>query len=83
MHGIKNNQHIAQIVAKTGPLHFTYCFMLEAGKDGRRDSALPASYFYPCGYEQRGMSPDCWQMPESYAVHHWAGSWLKPEGFER
>jgi mannosyltransferase OCH1-like enzyme len=80
---IKHNQNIAQIIVKTGPLHFTRCFLFEANKENNRDIALPASYFYPCGYEQRGMSNAIWQMPESYAVHHWAGSWLKPEGFER
>lgn len=80
---IKNNQHIPQIIAKTGPIHFTRCFLIEADKNGNRDIALPAGYFYPCGYEQKGMQRSVWERPESYAVHHWAGSWLKPEGFER
>ncbi len=78
---IKNNQHIAQIVVKTGPIHFTKTFLSLAGKTGLRDIAFPASYFYPCGYEQRGMPKDEWVANESYAVHHWAGSWLKPEAF--
>ncbi len=80
---IKNNQHINQIVVKTGPIHFTKTFLGMAGKTGLRDIALPASYFYPCGYEQKGTQRDLWCKAESAAVHHWAGSWLKPEAFVR
>ncbi len=78
---IKDNQHIKQIVVKTGPIHFTKIFTHLAGKTGFRDIALPASYLYPCGYEQRGHPKQEWCKSESYAVHHWAGSWLKPEAF--
>lgn len=80
---IKYNQHIKQIIVKTGPLHFTKVFAHLAGKTGLRDIAFPASYFYPCGYEQRGTNKKLWCKSESYAVHHWAGSWLKPEAFVR
>lgn len=80
---IKYNQDIPQIILKTGPLHFTRCFALEANKNALRNIALPAGYFYPCGYEQKGSHRSVWERPESYAVHHWAGSWLKPEGFEQ
>lgn len=78
---IKNNQHITQIIAKTGPIHFTRVFLELAGKTGFTDIALPASYVYPCNYEQKGKPKEEWCKPESFAVHHWAGSWLKPEGF--
>ncbi len=78
---IKNNQHIQQIVVKTGPIHFTKTFLSLVGKTGMRDVALPTSYFYPCAYEQRGMPKQEWVKNESCAVHHWAGSWLKPEAF--
>lgn len=80
---IKHNQHIKQIVVKTGPIHFTKNFLAVAGKSNLRDVALPATYFYPCGYEQRGTERELWCKAESYAVHHWAGSWLKPEAFVR
>jgi mannosyltransferase OCH1-like enzyme len=79
--GIKDNQHIAQIIVKTGPIHFTKTFLALAGKTNLRDIALPSSFFYPCGYEQRGTAREIWCKTESYAVHHWAGSWLKPEAF--
>ncbi len=80
---IKHNQAIKQIVVKTGPIHFTKVFAYFAGKTGLRDVALPAGYFYPCGYEQRGTPKNEWCKKESSAVHHWAGSWLKPEAFVR
>ncbi len=80
---IKHNQHIKQIIMKTGPLHFTKMFIQIAGKAELRDIAFPASYFYPCGYEERGTQKDLWCKTESSAVHHWAGSWLKPEAFVR
>ncbi len=80
---IKHNQDIQQIIVKTGPIHFTKVFAHFAGKTGLRDVALPSSYFYPCGYEQRGTPKQEWCKAESFAVHHWAGSWLKKEAFVR
>ena len=80
---IKYNQDIKQIIVKTGPIHFTKMFITLAGKTGLRDVALPTSYLYPCAYEQRGLSKEEWVKNESFAVHHWAGSWLKPEAFVR
>lgn len=83
--GIKNNQHIPQVVIKTGPLHFTVS-LLNSINDGEGEfinQVFPASYFYPCSYEQRGMAQEVWRKPESYAIHHWAGSWLKPEGWAK
>ena len=81
--GIKDNQHIPQIVIKTGPIHFTRSFFNVVGTTSTHDIALPASYFYPCSYEQKGLPASVWQKPESYAIHHWAGSWLKPEAYEK
>lgn len=81
---IKHDRHKQQIILKTGPIHFTKSFLAQAG--GHKDLidiALPASYFYPCGYEQKGWERDKWLRPESFAVHHWAGSWLKPEATKR
>lgn len=80
---IKGNQSIYQIVLKTGPIHFTRQFMDQANKYDFIDVALPASYFYPCDYEQRGQHKSVWYKPEAFAVHHWASSWLKPEAMRR
>lgn len=79
---LKKNAEVRQIIVRTGPIHFTKSFIAVAGKTpGLRDIALPATYFYPCGYDQRGMKRENWIKDEAYAVHHWAGSWLEPQAF--
>lgn len=78
---IRDNKDIKQIIVKTGPIHFTRCFLMTACQGGNKDIAFPASYFYPCDYEQKGLPANQWLKPESFAVHHWAGSWLKQEAF--
>lgn len=78
---IKHNQHIPQIIAKTGPLFFTREFCKLAGRAELKDIAFPASYFYPRGYEERHKPKSMWCKTESFATHHWAGSWLEPSGF--
>ena len=72
---------VKPIILRTGPLFFTKVFIKYAGGFGLHDIALPASYFYPCGYEQKGEVYENWITPESLAVHHWAGSWLSKEAF--
>ncbi len=64
------------IVARTGPLFFTRIFWHYPDDNTTLNVALPASYLYPMGYNQRGTPATVWQKPESFAVHHWAGSWL-------
>jgi len=78
---IKHNRHIPQIVAKTGPIFFTHEFYKIAGRTGLKDIAFPSSYFYPRGYEERYKPKNLWCKTESFATHHWAGSWLEPSGF--
>lgn len=81
---LRHSRHMQVIVARTGPLFFSRVFHAYAGKHGLRDIALPPTYFYPCGYEQKTLfsQPDLgqaiWEKPESFAVHLWAGSWLHP-----
>lgn len=69
------------IVDQTGPIHFTRSCLATVLKGDYKNIILPASYLYPCGYEQRGMPQKEWIKNESLAVHYWEGSWLKPEGF--
>ncbi len=78
---IAHNQHEKQIVCKTGPIYFTKMFFKSAVHNRLINVAFPASYFYPRGYEQKITDRAIWLQPESYGVHHWAGSWLKPAGF--
>lgn len=78
---IKHNRHIPQIIAKTGPIFFTREFCKTAGRNQLKDIAFPSSYFYPRGYEERHKPKSLWCKNESFATHHWAGSWLEPSGF--
>jgi mannosyltransferase OCH1-like enzyme len=77
--GIRHN-NTRQIILRTGPIHCTKVFHRYAGQ-GMLDIALPASYFYPCDFLQKGLPASSWQRPESFAIHHWEASWTKPEGF--
>lgn len=77
---LRENAHVSQIIAKTGPLYFTQVFC-NIAHNFSRCVALPASYFYPRGYNQTYEDRPLWVRPESFAVHHWGGSWLKPEAF--
>ncbi len=77
-----------QIVVRTGPIHFTKSFVMVTGTTGLAVTkllavVLPASYFYPCAYGQAGRPRSEWIRPESFAVHHWAGSWLKKDGWQK
>ena len=81
--GIKHNQHIPMIVVQTGPIHFTRSMLKAADKDGNIDIAFPSTYFYPKGCTQKEEPASVWLKPESLAVHHWAESWIKPEGMVR
>jgi mannosyltransferase OCH1-like enzyme len=76
----KQLQKSLQIIVRTGPIYFTQIFCTFAPKFSDT-LALPASYFYPRGYTQSIDDKNIWQKRVSFAVHHWAGSWLKKEGF--
>lgn len=78
---LKDDRHLTQIVDKTGPIHFTRSFCAVAPSLTTPVVALPASYFYPRAYDQSFEQRALWLKEESFAVHHWAGSWLKKEGF--
>jgi mannosyltransferase OCH1-like enzyme len=69
------------IVVRTGPIHFTHVCLRNLANIPGRNIVLPSDYFYPCGYEERLGDPSRWRKPISYAVHHWAGSWLTQDAF--
>ncbi len=66
----------AAIVMRTGPLMMTACLMHHIADAPGCNIVFPASYFYPMGYTQQNLAESAWRQPESYAVHHWEGSWL-------
>ncbi len=78
--GIAKNQDKKHIVTRTGPLYFTASLISTIRNASGINIILPASYLYPCSYEQRGTKKDLWCKPESFAVHHWEGSWLGEKG---
>jgi len=73
---VKDDWHHKGAPKKTGPVHFTKSFYRTAGKDGSIDIALPASYAYPLGCQEKDMQYDKWLEEGAYAIHHWAKSWM-------
>jgi mannosyltransferase OCH1-like enzyme len=71
------------IVAKTGPLLFSDIIMKHAGKNSNKDIIFPASFFYPIDKKIKDKAKIKKTIqPETFAIHHWAGSWiLKEEAF--
>ena len=70
-------QHEKDIVLKTGPVLLTNLFFKLFETGDNNTIALPASYFYPVGKDmkERRSIERCIQ-PETYGIHHWAGSWI-------
>ena len=68
------------IVKRTGALVFTQEFLAHANIHGTHDIALPALYFYPIDKQtkERMVIESCLR-PYTYAIHHWAGSWILKE----
>jgi len=79
---IKDDWHYNGAPKKSGPVHFSKSFLATAGKDNSKDIALPAHYLYPLGCrdkiseERREGEYRMWVNNGSYAVHHWAKSWM-------
>ena len=73
---IKDDWHCHGAPTKTGPVHFTKSFFIMAGKNGSKDLALPSLYFYPLGCLEHECSYEKWLSQGSYAIHHWAKSWM-------
>ena len=73
---IQDDWHHQGAPKKSGPVHFSKSFIATAGKDGRKDIAFPAFYFYPQGSTERVLKYDEWISNGAYAIHHWAKSWM-------
>lgn len=64
-------------IIKTGPILLTNLFIELYNTLPGVNCALPATYFYPCGFTQNSADKSLWIKPESYGVHHWQASWIK------
>lgn len=73
---IKDDWHLKGAPKKTGPVHFTKSFHAMAGKNGNKDIAFPAFYFYPLGCRQTVDNRVEWIKKGAFAVHWWAKSWM-------
>ncbi len=76
---IRDDWHKKGVPQRTGPIHFTKSFYITAGKNGAKDIAFPAHYFYPLGSTRVELRKTEWIRRGSYAVHHWAKTWNKPQ----
>ena len=73
---IKYDWHHKGAPKKTGPVHFTKSFYAVAGKNGSKDIAFPAFYFYPLGCSETIDNRVTWVHRGAFAVHWWAKSWM-------
>lgn len=70
------------IFDRSGPFYFTKCFMQATNDHTEGVVVLPASYLYPFppilnrANRTQGVV-STWVMPESFAIHYWAASWLQ------
>lgn len=81
LHNLQNQKNIAQIITKTGPIYVTRVFCALALQQSDIVCAFPPTFFYPCGYTHNLADRNSWIKSESYAIHHWAGSWLSKDAF--
>ena len=73
------------IMLRTGPMHFTQCFMDLIQQCNGTAIALPVSYFYPIPNTERGCrsleQAANWVKPETFTIHYWACTWQRPSAF--
>lgn len=77
MCGIHAFNSTMDVFHTTGSYYFTKCFLKEVNEDTDGVVAFPAKFFYPWPNNIRG-DPQPYRHVESfsYAIHHWAVSWL-------
>jgi len=80
---IKKHHHHKDIIYKTGPIHFTQAFFDAFEQGDFINIALPVTYFYPIAKDaQERNEIEALIKPETYGIHHWAGSWIfNPDAF--
>lgn len=66
------------IMDVTGPYYFTRCFFNSVSKETKGVVAFPMDFFYPLpNYLRTTNKPYDYVKSFSYAIHHWAVTWLK------
>ncbi len=67
------------VVNNTGPEYLTRCFLSAMPLHNGRCVVFPAGYFFPISADERDLDESSQKKlvrPETYAIHHWEGSWL-------
>ena len=68
----------SRIMDATGAYHFTRSFLRATNEESQGVVAFPMDFFYPFPNNVRGIEePYQYVKPFSYALHHWAVSWVK------
>lgn len=67
-----------EIMNITGPYYFTRCFFNSVNKHTKGVVAFPMDFFYPLpNYLRNAKNPYNYVKDFSYAIHHWAVTWIK------
>ncbi|MGE0009717.1 MAG: glycosyltransferase family 32 protein [Candidatus Babeliales bacterium] len=72
------------VISQTGPGFFTKSFMDVARTYDGPIIVLPCSFFYPLPNTHRNLTiqeSEKYIKPESFAIHYWACSWMRPDAF--
>ena len=68
------------IMTGSGPFHFTKSFLASITGNEDRVCAFPVDYFYPFRHYDRLLdNPLSYITENSFAIHYWAISWIKPK----
>ena len=74
---------IRNVVHTTGPVFFTREIMALEDKMDDDFIIFPCSYFYPLPLGKKSMPRREYLKYESFAVHHWAASWVTQRHFTK
>jgi mannosyltransferase OCH1-like enzyme len=77
METLYNGGRARNIMNLTGPYYFTRCFNSEVTKETKGVVTFPMDFFYPFPNNKLDQEPYQFVKPFSYAIHHWAVSWVK------
>jgi mannosyltransferase OCH1-like enzyme len=78
MKNVHHHNSVMDVFHTTGSYYFTKCFLKEVNAETDGVVAMPPLFFYPWPNNIRGdPQPYRHVKPFSYAIHHWAVSWIK------
>lgn len=74
---LRATKHVDDIILRTGPLFFTDILIDNLDSTEFINIVLPLSFFIPFGKNVKSneQMAQCIK-PETFGIHHWAGSWM-------